>query len=155
MNRLATDKRIQVVAALVEGTSINATCRMTGVAKHTVLKLLKDMGCACAAYHDAHVRNVKSKRIQCDEIWSFVYAKKKNITQEQWAAGAGDCRTWTAIDADTKLIVTYVLGERDGNTARIFIEDLAARLSNRIQLTTDGLRLYAEIVEETFGSNHA
>lgn len=105
MNRLSLDKQSAVIAALVEGTSINATSRITGVAKHTILKLLKDIGCACASYHDAHVRNVKSKRIQCDEIWSFVYAKKKNITPEQWAAGAGDCWTWTAIDADTKLIV--------------------------------------------------
>jgi hypothetical protein len=104
MNRLATDKRIAVIAALVEGTSINARCRMTGVAKHTVLKLLKDMGCACASYHDTYVRNLKARRIQCDEIWSFVYAKQKNITQDQWAAGAGDVWTWTAIDADTKLI---------------------------------------------------
>jgi hypothetical protein len=138
MNRLSVDKQSQIVSALVEGNSINATCRMTGVAKHTVLKLLQDMGCACASYHDAHVRNVKSKRVQYDEIWSFVYGKQKNITQDQWAAGAGDCWTWTAIDADTKLIVTYVLGDRGGNTALMFMEDLASRLSNRIQLTTDG-----------------
>jgi len=124
---------------------------MLRVGKHTVLRLLEDAGCACAAYHDAHVRNVKAQRIQCDEIWSFVYAKQKNITQDQWAAGAGDCWTWTAIDADTKLIVTYVLGERDGNTALVFMEDLASRLTSRIQLTTDGHRVYAEAVEEAFG----
>jgi hypothetical protein len=127
LNRLATDKHTAVIAALVEGVSINATCRMTGVAKHTVLKLLKDMDCACALYHDAHVRNVKSKRIQCDEIWSFVYGKQKNITQDQWAAG--DCWTWTAIDADSKLIVSYVLGDRGANTALMFMEDLESRLS--------------------------
>src|SRR5713101_6183826 len=120
MNVLHSTKRSQVVAALVEGASINATCRMTGVAKHTVLKLLKDMGCASAAYHDAHVRNLKARRNQCDEIWSFVYAKQKNITQDHWAAGAGDVWTWTAIDADTKLIVTYGLGDRGGNTALLF-----------------------------------
>ena len=84
MNRLASGKRTQVIAALVEGTSINATCRMTGVAKHTVLKLLKDLGCACASYHDAHVRNVRVRRVQCDEIWAFVYAKQKNVTQNRW-----------------------------------------------------------------------
>jgi IS1 family transposase len=126
---------------------------MIGIAKHTILKLLKDLSCACAAYHDAHVRNVKAKRIQCDEIWAFVYAKQKNITQDQWAAGAGDVWTWTAIDADTKLIVTYVLGDRGANTALPFTEDLAARLTNRIQLTTDGHRVYADAVEEAFGGD--
>src|SRR5690242_21704146 len=90
MNRLATEKRTQVIAALVEGASINATCRMTGVAKHTVLKLLKHFGCACAAYHNEHVRNLRVRRIQCDEIWSFVYAKQKNVREEQMKAGAGD-----------------------------------------------------------------
>lgn len=151
MNRLATDKRTQVIAALCEGTSINATCRMTGVAKHTVLKLLKDMGCACAAYHNAHVRNLRVRRIQCDEIWAFVYAKQKNVTAEQMAEGAGDCWTWTAIDADTKLIVSYMLGDRGASVAHDFIEDLASRIINRIQLTTDGYRLYAEAVEDAFG----
>src|SRR5438132_13642771 len=106
MNHLATDKRISVVAALVEGNSINATCRMTGVAKHTVLKLLKDLGCACAAYHDEHVRNLRVRRAQADEIWAFVYAKQKNVTAEQMEQGAGDVWTWTAIDADTKLTRT-------------------------------------------------
>src|SRR5438046_2338607 len=106
MNRLATDKRTAVVAALVEGTSINATCRITGVAKHTVLRLLKDLGCACAAYHDAHVRNLQVRRAQADEIWAFVYAKQKNVTAEQMEQGAGDVWTWTAIDAGTKLIIT-------------------------------------------------
>src|SRR6266446_8837650 len=112
MNRLANEKRTQVVAAMVEGASINAICRMTGVAKHTVLKLLKDLGCACAAYHDAHVRNLRVRRAQADEIWAFVYAKQKNVTEEQMKSGAGDVWTWTAIDADTKLIVSYMLGHR-------------------------------------------
>src|SRR5258707_11100597 len=111
MNRLATDKRIAVVAALVEGTSINATCRITGVAKHTILKLLKDLGCAAASYHDEHVRNLRVSRVQCDEIWAFVYAKQKNVTLEQMQQGAGDVWTWTAIDADTKLIISYTLGD--------------------------------------------
>jgi len=94
MDRLATDKRTAVIAALVEGTSGNATCRVTGIAKHTVLKLLEDIGCACAAYHDAHVRNVRARHVQCDEIWQFVYAKQKNVTAGQMAQGAGDCWTW-------------------------------------------------------------
>jgi hypothetical protein len=105
MNRLATDKRSQVVAALVEGTSVNATCRMTGVAKHTVPKLLKDMACAAAACHNEHVRNLRVRRVQCDEIWAFVYGKDKNLSLEQLKAGAGSVWTWTAIDADDKPLV--------------------------------------------------
>src|SRR5580704_11467352 len=102
MNRLATDKRTAVIAALVEGASINATCRMTEVAKHTVLKLLKDMGCACAAHHNTYVRNLRVRRVQADEIWAFVYGKDKNLTLEQVQAGAGSVWTWTAIDADMR-----------------------------------------------------
>src|SRR5438067_1320653 len=106
MNLLSTTKRSQIVAALVEGVSINATARMTGVSKVTILKLLKDLGCACAEYHEKHIRNLSVRRVQCDEIWSFVYAKQKNVSEEQMQAGAGDCWTWTAIDADTKLIIS-------------------------------------------------
>src|ERR1700674_3637536 len=153
MNRLATDKRSQVLAALVEGTSINATCRITGVAKHTVLKLLKDLGCACAAFHDANVRKLIVRRIQCDEIWAFVYAKQKNVTLEQMQQGAGDVWTWTAIDADTKLIVSYTLGDRGADTAKSFMRDLAGRVANRFQLTTDGHRVYADAVEDAFGAD--
>jgi IS1 family transposase len=153
MNRLATDKRSQVLSALVEGTSINATCRMTGVAKHTVLKLLKDMGCACAAYHDAHVRNLRVRRVQADEIWAFVYGKDKNLTLEQVQAGAGSVWTWTALDADTKLIVSYMLGDRGAATAQSFMRDVAGRIAKRIQLTTDGHRVYAEAVEDAFGAD--
>jgi IS1 family transposase len=125
---------------------------MTGVAKHTILKLLKDMGCACAAYHEAHVRNLRVRRIQCDEIWEFVGAKAKNVTPEKKAEGWGDVWTWTAIDADTKLIISYMLGDRGASTARDFMEDMAGRVINRIQLTTDGHRVYAEAVEQAFGS---
>jgi IS1 family transposase len=153
MNRLATDKRIAVVAALVEGTSINATCRITGVAKHTVLKLLKDLGCAAATYHDAHVRNLRVRRLQCDEIWAFVGAKMKNTSAEKIEQGWGDVWTWTAIDADTKLIVSYTLGQRGAETAHEFMQDVASRLSTRIQLTTDGHRVYAEAVEGAFGAD--
>jgi IS1 family transposase len=153
MNRLADEKRAQVIAALVEGTSINATCRMTGVAKHTVLKLLKDMGCAAAAYHNEYVRNLRVRRIQADEVWSFVYGKDKNLALEQIQAGAGSVWTWTALDADTKLIVSYTLGDRSAATAHAFMQDLASRISNRIQLTTDGYRVYADAVENAFGAD--
>jgi IS1 family transposase len=151
MNRLNTAKRAQVIAALIEGNSINATCRMLGVGKHTVLRLLEDAGCACAAFHDANVRNLRVNRAQCDEVWSFIYAKQKNVTEEQMAEGAGDCWTWTCIDADTKLIISYMLGDRGASIARDFMADVASRIANRIQLTTDGYRLYAEAVEDAFG----
>jgi IS1 family transposase len=153
MNCLSVDKREQVLSALVEGVSINATCRMTGVAKHTVLKLLKDIGCACAAYHNRAVRNLHVRRIQCDEIWAFVYAKQKNVTLEQMQQGAGDVWTWTAIDADTKLIVSYMLGDRGASTAQSLMRDLAGRVANRFQLTTDGHRVYADAVEDAFGAD--
>jgi IS1 family transposase len=152
MNQLATDKRTAVIAALAEGTSINATCRITDVAKNTVLKLLKDLGCAAAAYHDAHVRNLRVRRIQADEVWSFVFGKDKNLTLEQVQSGLGSVWTWTALDADSKLIVSYMLGDRGADTAQAFIRDVASRISNRIQLTTDGHRVYADAVEDTFGS---
>lgn len=132
MNCLSQTKRGQVIAALVEGVSINATCRMTGVAKHTVLKLLKDLGCAAASYHDTYVRNLKVRRIQCDEIWAFVYGKDKNLTLEQVKAGAGSVWTWTAIDADTKLIISYTLGDRGAQTAQLFMRvwPLASRIES-------------------------
>jgi IS1 family transposase len=153
VNRLATEKRVAVISALVEGTSINATCRMTGVAEHTVLKLLKDIGCAAASYHDSHVRNLRVRRLQCDEIWAFVGAKMKNTSAEKIEQGWGDVSTWTAIDADTKLIVSYTLGQRGAETAHQFMQDVASRLSTRIQLTTDGHRVYAEAVEGAFGAD--
>ncbi len=153
MNRLSTDRQSAVIAALVEGASINATCRMTGVAKHTVLNLLKSLGCACAEYHEKHVRNLQVRRVQADEIWAFVYAKQKNVTEEQMAAGAGDVWTWTAIDADTKLIVSYMLGDRGLGTAIAFMQDVAERIVNRMQLTTDGHHVYLEAVESAFGAD--
>jgi IS1 family transposase len=127
---------------------------MLGVGKHTILRLLEDAGCACAAFHDDYVRGIESRRIQCDEIWAFVYAKQKNVSMEQMAEkGYGDVWTWTAIDADSKLIVSYMLGDRGANTAKAFMRDVASRLSNRIQLTTDGHKVYADAVEEAFGSD--
>jgi IS1 family transposase len=151
MNRLSIEKRTQVIAALVEGNSIRPTCRMTGVAKGTVLTLLADLGEACAAYHDENVRNVPSRRIQCDEVWSFVGAKMKNTSEEKVSQGWGDAWTWTAIDADSKLIVSYLFGQRGPAWAKAFMEDVASRIDSRIQLTTDGLKMYAEAVEGAFG----
>src|SRR5579884_2703 len=150
MNRLDIEKRCQVISALVEGASINSIVRMTGVSKVTILKLLHDIGCACAAYHDAFVRNVKAKRIQCDEIWAFVGSKAKNTSPEKAAQGWGDVWTWTAIDADSKLIITYLLGDRGAETAWEFMQDLAKRVATRFQLTTDGHRVYADAVEGAF-----
>src|SRR5579863_4545127 len=153
MNQLDTAKRCQIIAALVEGNSINATCRMLGVGKHTVLRLLEDAGCACAAYHDAMVRGLEARRVQCDEIWAFVLGKDKNLTLEQVQAGFGSVWTWTAIDADSKLIVSYMLGDRGADAAQAFMQDVAGRIANRIQLTTDGHRIYADAVEDAFGAD--
>src|SRR5207244_9714083 len=111
MNRLPIAKQTAIVSALVEGNSINATCRMLGVGKHTVLRLLHDLGCACAAYHHTHVRNVRVRRLQCDEVWAFVYGKDKNLTLEQVQSGLGSVWTWTALDSDSKLIVSYTRSE--------------------------------------------
>src|SRR6202167_3657182 len=153
MNKLPRARQSQVIAALVEGTSIDATARMTGVAKHTILKLLADLGTACEQYQDKALRNLTCKRIQCDEIWQFCYAKEKNVpTDKLGQFGYGDVWTWVAMDADTKLIVTWALGTRGAGTAFEFMHDLAARLANRVQLTTDGHRVYLNAVESAFGS---
>ena len=152
MNRLEQSKQVQVVRCLVEGNSIRATVRMTGVAKNTIAKLLVDLGRACAEYQDEHLRNLPCRRVQCDEIWSFVGAKQKNVPDfkaEEW----GDVWTWTAIDADTKLVPCWMVGQRGYNDAKAFIGDLAERLSNRVQLTTDGHRPYLEAAESAFGAD--
>jgi IS1 family transposase len=152
MNKLTQAKRVQIIAALVEGNSIRATCRMTGAAKGTVLKLVVDLGKACAVYQDRVLRNLTCKKIQCDEIWSFCYAKEKNVPEEmKGKLGFGDVWTWAAIDADTKLIASYLVGGRTAIYARKFIDDLAARLAHRVQLTTDGHRAYLTAVESAFG----
>jgi len=152
MNRLPIAKQTAIVSALVEGNSINATCRMLGVGKHTVLRLLHDLGCACAAYHHTHVRNVRVRRLQCDEVWAFVCGKDKNLTLEQVQSGLGSVWTWTVLDSDSKLIVSYTLGDLGAETAQAFMRDAASRIVNRIQLTTDGHRVYADAVENAFGS---
>jgi IS1 family transposase len=153
MNRLSTEKRVRVVAALVEGASVNAIVRMTGIAKHTILNLLEDLGCACAAYHHRHVRSLKARRIQCDEIWQFVGAKAKNVTPEQKAAGWGDAWTWVALDADTKLCVSYLVGGRDTGWATDFAFDIRERVVGRPQITTDSHRPYLAAIEMAFGDN--
>src|SRR6266571_372802 len=151
MNKLSTAKRVQIVSALVEGNSINATSRIVGVSNNTVLKLLADIGDACAIYQDKVFRNLKCKRVQCDEIWSFVYAKGKNCPVEQKAKGGGDAWTWVALDPDTKLVPCWFIGQRDAGCAFYFMHDLKARLANRVQLTTDGHRAYLTAVEDAFG----
>src|SRR5581483_131281 len=135
MNRLSTEKRAKVIAVLVEGNSLRATARITGVARMTVEKLLRDMGAACIAFHDATVRGLKAQRIQCDEIWSFVGAKEKNATPEQKAQGWGDVWTWTAIDADSKLVISWLVGDRNQQAANTFMRDVAGRPANRVQVT--------------------
>lgn len=153
MNALTIEKRVQVIAALVEGNSIRATVRMTGVAKNTIVKLLLDVGTACLEYQDKRLRNLKCKRIQCDEIWSFCYAKEKNVpTSKKGQFGYGDVWTWVAIDPETKLVPSFMVGNRTALAAREFMDDLASRLASRVQLTTDGHRAYLEAVEEAFGS---
>ena len=151
MNRLSTDQRVRVVAALVEGNGINATARLTGVSKPTILKLLAELGTACTAYQDHTLRNLPCRRIQCDEIWQFCYAKQKNVATATHAPEvAGDVWTWVALDADTKLVPSWLVGGRDLGSTYTFMHDLADRLTSRVQLTTDGYRLYLEAVESAF-----
>jgi IS1 family transposase len=155
MNRLSTADRTRVVSALVEGNSLLATARMTGIARMTVEKLLRDLGVACQRFHDATVRNVKSQRVQCDEIWAFCYAKRGNVTPEIRAQhpDAGDVWTWTALDADTKLMIGWYAGNRTVNDAYTFLSDVKERLANRVQLTTDGFTVYLRAVEDAFGDD--
>ncbi len=153
MNKLTIEERARILHVLCEGASIRAITRLTGASKNTVAKLLIDAGKACAAYHDANVRNVKAARVQVDEIWSFTYAKQKNVaTAKDAPEGAGDTWTWTALDADSKMIVSYLVGGRDAEYAMWFMDDLASRLANRVQLTSDGHRAYLEAVEGAFGA---
>lgn len=153
MNSLNNERRTQVIKCLVEGNSIRATVRMTGVAKNTVVKLLADVGQACLGYQDKTLRNLPCKRIQCDEIWSFCYAKEKNLPEKlRGKFGYGDVWTWTALCADTKLVPCWLIGRRSARYANHFISDLASRLANRVQLTTAGHCVYLDAVERAFGS---
>jgi IS1 family transposase len=137
---------------LVEGNSIRGIERMTNVSKVAILKLVADLGDACASYHDRHVRNLNPGRLELDEIWSFVGCKQKNLDSAKLAKGWGDAWTWVAIDPDTKLVVSYLVSKRDEPSAKQFLADCANRISGRVQLTTDGLRLYPEAIEKAFGS---
>ena len=154
MNKLSLERQAQVIKVLCEGNSIRSTARITDTAINTVVKLLRrEVGAACAEYQDTHLRNLPCKTIQCDEIWSFCYAKQKNVPEDkQGRFGYGDVWTWTAIDADTKLIPSWLVGLRDADYAFEFMKDLRDRLANRVQLTTDGHKLYLWAVEDAFGS---
>ena len=154
MNKLPNSKRAQILEMLVEGMSMRATSRIAKVSINTVTKLMVEAGEACAAYHDEAVRDVTASKIQCDEIWAFCYAKEKNVRRAKAAPrGAGDVWTWTAIDADHKMILSYAVGDRSGQTANEFMGDLSGRLANRVQLTTDGHKAYLEAVEGAFGAD--
>jgi IS1 family transposase len=152
MNRLSVEERARIVSCLVEGNSIRATVRMTGASKNTVVKLLADLGRACSEYQDKAFRNLKCKRIQCDEIWSFCGAKEKNASPEKKKQGWGDVWTWTALCPDSKIIPCWFVGDRSAGSAYHFIHDLKDRLASRVQLTTDGHRAYVQAVEDAFGS---
>lgn len=154
MNKLPSDRRAQILGMMAEGVSIRAICRLTGVSKNTVAKLLRDAGEAFSVYMDRELRNLRCKRLQLDEIWSFVYAKQKNVPAAKAAPeGAGDIWTWVALDADTKLVASYLVGDRNAEAARAFVSDLAGRLAGRAQVTSDGLKLYVDAVEQAFGAD--
>jgi IS1 family transposase len=152
MNKLPSEKRAQILSMLCEGASMRSISRVADVSINTVAKLLIDAGKPCSAFHDEKVRNVKAKRVQVDEIWSFTYAKQKNVAKAA-PADAGDTWTWTAIEADTKLLVSWLVGGRDSEYAMAFMDDLRSRLANRVQLTSDGHRAYLEAVEGAFGGD--
>ena len=151
MNKLSTAKRVQIVSALVEGNSLRSISRMAGVSINTVSKLLVDLGTVCAEQHDALVQNVAARRVQCDEIWSFCYARRENVPEaHKGELGYGDLWTWVGQDADSRLVLSWMIGRRDAETACLFMQDLASRLTSRVQLTTDGHRAYLDAVDAAF-----
>jgi transposase-like protein len=151
MNKLTLAKQVQVITSLVEGNSVNSTVRMTGIAKTTILRLIQQFGETCWKFHDEKVRSLQSKRIQCDEIWAFCHAKSRNVPAEkQGIFGYGDVWTWTAIDADSKLMVSWLCERRDGKAANFFMRDVASRLACRVQMTTDGHHTYLNAVANSF-----
>jgi IS1 family transposase len=154
MNKLPIAKKVQIINCLVEGMSLRATSRLADVSINTVTKLLVDTGKACQSFHDEQVHSLNCKRVQCDEIWSFVYAKQRNANSivNSEVDKAGDVWTWTAIDADTKLVLSYYVGDRDAYAAYEFMKDIKSRVNNRIQLTTDGHKAYLVAVPDAFGS---
>ncbi len=149
VNKLPIEKRVQIINLLVEGNSLRSTSRIADVSFNTVLKLLPQIGAACEKFHNEKVVNVQSERVQCDEIWSFCYAKEKNVTQEM-PEGAGDVWTWTGLDADSKLMISWFVGDRDAKSANIFMHDVAGRLAKRVQLTTDAHHAYLDAVDNAF-----
>jgi len=155
MNRLTSEQRAKVISCLIEGNSIRLTVRIIGVAKKTVMRLVYEVGTFCAQYQDRIFQNLKCERMQVDECWSFCYCKQKTVTEDIAAKNpsAGDAWLWATIDADTKLVPCWLIGKRDPESARDFIEDLASRLSNRIQLTSDGLKMYVKAVDKAFAGD--
>ena len=154
MNKLSRERRAQILGMMVEGVSIRAIVRMTGISKNTVTKLLEDAGEAFLFYHDRYVRGVAAKRVQCDEIWSFAGCKQKNVAKAKRKDLAyGDVWTWVALDADTKLAISYLVGGRDSGYAMALMDDLRQRVTTRLQLTTDGHSPYLNAVEEAFGAD--
>lgn len=152
MNRLSTADRVRILSALVEGNSLRSVSRMTGFSVNTAMKFVADFGPICEEYHDEHVRNVQSKRVQCDEIWAFCYAKDKNLPDRmRGTEGVGSVWTWTALDSDSKLMVSWMVGDRDAECAGRFMQDLSERLAGRCQLTTDGHAVYERAVQDAFG----
>jgi IS1 family transposase len=151
MNTLTQDERVRIVGALVEGNSLRSVSRMTGIARNTITKLLVDLGEASMHYHDVNVRNVRVRRLQCDEIWAYVGAKQRNASPEKKEIGWGDVWTWVGLDADTKLVVSYLVGGRGAAWAKDFMDDIASRVRGRLQLSTDGHKPYLEAVEGAFG----
>jgi IS1 family transposase len=151
MNQLSVERRAAIVKCLVDGNSIRATCRITGASKNTVVKLLVDLGEMCSIYQDHVLRNLPTKRVECDEIWSFVGAKQRKVNAG--ARGDGDVYTWTAMDADSKLMICWLVGRRSGEASRLFMADLASRLAHRVQITTDGFSRYLGSTERAFGWN--
>jgi IS1 family transposase len=155
MNTLSLEKRTQILGMMVEGKSIRSISRLTGASKNTLVKLLEDAGKVFITYHDEHVRNLSCKKLQLDEIWSFIGCKDKNATDEKKAEGQGDCWTWTAICADTQLIASWYIGDRTADTGIMFTCDLASRLANRVQITTDGHKAYLQAMDAAFGEDVA
>jgi IS1 family transposase len=154
MNILPIEKRVQIINLLVEGMSMRATSRIADVSINTVTKLLESVGAACAEYQNQHLRGIRSRLVQCDEIWAFCYCKEKNVPPEQdGILGYGDVYTWTGMDADSKLMISYMVGKRDADYANAFMQDLASRLANRVQLSTDGHKPYLEAVEGALGAD--
>lgn len=155
MNKLSPTKRAQVIQSLIEGNSIASTCRMTGAAKMTVLSLIKEVGESCMRFHDAMVRGLETKRVQCDEVWSFCYAKEKNVPADLKGKGTGSIWTWTALDADAKLMISWVVSDRSQEAANAIIADVKSRVTGRIQITSDGLSQYVEAVVKAFRPGEA